>query len=339
MKKHMLWRDIKKCFSKSKGRFFSIMCLVALGSFALVGLQVAGPDMRKTSINYFEELKLADVSVIGDYGIDDENVKAINRVSGADKIEYGYLKDVVISGTDTSIRVFSKTDGISEYEVVSGRMPENEDEIAVASFLADRYSLDDVIELSEKEDIAGNTVLKNRSPRIVGFVNSSELLSIINMGVSTAGTGELQGYAVVTKEAFDSEVYMIARLSFDDTKGVDPYSSEYTELIGKHKDELNSLLADQPQARLASIKSEYQGKIDDAQSQIDDARNELDDALKKLTDGDSELAKAKQEYNDGLSEYNSKKSEVQAKLGDAEKEIASANALIKNSRIFLSRTR
>ena len=84
----MLWRDIKKCFSKSKGRFFSIMCLVALGSFALVGLQVAGPDMRKTSINYFEELKLADVSVIGDYGIDDENVKAINRVSGADKIEY-----------------------------------------------------------------------------------------------------------------------------------------------------------------------------------------------------------------------------------------------------------
>ena len=331
MKKHMLWRDIKKCFSKSKGRFFSIMCLVALGSFALVGLQVAGPDMRKTSINYFEELKLADVSVIGDYGIDDENVKAINRVSGADKIEYGYLKDVVISGTDTSIRVFSKTDGISEYEVVSGRMPENEDEIAVASFLADRYSLDDVIELSEKEDIAGNTVLKNRSPRIVGFVNSSELLSIINMGVSTAGTGELQGYAVVTKEAFDSEVYMIARLSFDDTKGVDPYSSEYTELIGKHKDELNSLLADQPQARLASIKSEYQGKIDDAQSQIDDARNELDDALKKLTDGDSELAKAKQEYNDGLSEYNSKKSEVQAKLGDAEKEIASANALIKNA--------
>ena len=327
----MLWRDIKKCFSKSKGRFFSIMCLVALGSFALVGLQVAGPDMRKTSINYFEELKLADVSVIGDYGIDDENVKAINRVSGADKIEYGYLKDVVISGTDTSIRVFSKTDGISEYEVVSGRMPENEDEIAVASFLADRYSLDDVIELSEKEDIAGNTVLKNRSPRIVGFVNSSELLSIINMGVSTAGTGELQGYAVVTKEAFDSEVYMIARLSFDDTKGVDPYSSEYTELIGKHKDELNSLLADQPQARLASIKSEYQGKIDDAQSQIDDARNELDDALKKLTDGDSELAKAKQEYNDGLSEYNSKKSEVQAKLGDAEKEIASANALIKNA--------
>lgn len=327
----MLWRDIKKCFSKSKGRFFSIMCLVALGSFALVGLQVAGPDMRKTSINYFEQLKLADVSVIGDYGIDDENVKAINKATGADKIEYGYLKDVVIAGTDTSIRVFSKTDGISEYEVVSGRMPENEDEIAVASFLSDRYSLDDVIDFSEKEDIAGNTVLKNRSPRIVGFVNSSELLSIINMGVSTAGTGELQGYAVVTKEAFDSEVYMIARLSFEDTKGVDPYSSEYTELIGKHKDELNALLADQPQARLASIKSEYQGKIDDAQKQIDDAKSELDDALEKLTDGDSELANAKQEYNDGLSEYNAKKSEADSKLSDAEKEIESAKALIKNA--------
>lgn len=42
MKKRTLARDIKKCFAKSKGRFISIVCLIALGSFALVGLQVAG---------------------------------------------------------------------------------------------------------------------------------------------------------------------------------------------------------------------------------------------------------------------------------------------------------
>ena len=103
-------------------------------------------------------------------------------------------------------------------------------------------------------------------------MNSGELLSIINMGQSTAGTGELQGYAVVTEEAFDSEVYMIARLSFADTKGTDPYSSEYTQLIQAHKDELKKLLADQPALRLHSIKAEYQGKIDDAQAQIEDAK-------------------------------------------------------------------
>lgn len=328
MKKKTLRKDIKKCFSKSKGRFISIMCLVALGSFALVGLQIAGPDMRKTSKNYFEALHLADISIIGDYGIDAENEAAINKVSGADKIEYGYLKDVVIADTQDSIRVFSQTDGISEYELVDGRMPKTENEIAVASFLSDDYKLGDTISLSEKADISGNTVLKNHDLKIVGFVNSGELLSIINMGQSTAGTGELQGYAVVTKDAFDSEVYMIARLSFNDTKGIDPYSSEYTKLIQAHKDELDTLLEDQPKLRLDSIKSEYQKKIDDAQMEIDDAKQELDDALKKLTDGDTQLADAKQKYQDGLSEYNKKKSDAESQLANANQKLSSAKKQI-----------
>ncbi len=328
MKKKTLRKDIKKCFSKSKGRFISIMCLVALGSFALVGLQIAGPDMRKTSKNYFEALHLADISIIGDYGIDAENEAAINKVSGADKIEYGYLKDVVIADTQDSIRVFSQTDGISEYELVDGRMPKTENEIAVASFLSDDYKLGDTISLSEKADISGNTVLKNHDLKIVGFVNSGELLSIINMGQSTAGTGELQGYAVVTKDAFDSEVYMIARLSFNDTKGIDPYSSEYTKLIQAHKDELDTLLEDQPTLRLDSIKSEYQKKIDDAQMEIDDAKQELDDALKKLTDGDTQLADAKQKYQDGLSEYNKKKSDAESQLANANQKLSSAKKQI-----------
>ncbi len=339
MNKKALHRDIQKCFSKSKGRFFSILCLVAIGSFALVGLQVAGPDMRKTGENYFNKLHLADVSVIGDYGIDPENKAAINRVSGADKIEYGYLKDVVLTGTDESIRIFSQTDGISEYELIDGRMPETEDEIALASFFANQYQLGDTASFAEKADISGKTAIKNHELKIVGFVNSGELLSIINMGQSTAGTGELQGYAVVTEEAFDSEVYMIARLSFADTKGTDPYSSEYTQLIQAHKDELKKLLADQPALRLHSIKAEYQGKIDDAQAQIEDAKAELSDARKKLEDGETELAGAKQKYQEGLSEYETKKADVKKRLTDAEQRLSSAAAQIRNAQNLLAKKR
>ena len=346
MKQKALRKDIRKCFSKSKGRFFSILSLIALGSFALVGLQVAGPDMRQTGENYFEQLKLADISIIGDYGIDEDNIAAINQVSGVEKIEYGYLKDVVIADTDTSIRIFSETDGISEYELVDGRMPEAEDEVALASFLSDDYAIGDTISFTEKEDAAGNLVLKHHEMQVVGFVNSGELLSIINMGQSTAGTGELQGYAVVTAEAFDSEVYMIARLSFTDTEGVDPYTAEYTSLISAHKDELNTLLADQPLQRLASIKSEYQTKIDDAQKEIDDAQQELDDALTELTDGEQELADAKQEYEDGLSEYNSESEKAEKKLKkakrqieDAEDQIAAAEAEITSKRELLNQSK
>ena len=76
----MLFKDIRKCFSKSKGRFISIMCLMALGSFALVGLKVAGPDMRETGRHYFDKFNLADISIIGDYGIDKENQDVIRCV-------------------------------------------------------------------------------------------------------------------------------------------------------------------------------------------------------------------------------------------------------------------
>ena len=48
MVKRILWKDIRQTLSGSIGRFVSIVCLMALGSFALVGLKVAGPDMQAT---------------------------------------------------------------------------------------------------------------------------------------------------------------------------------------------------------------------------------------------------------------------------------------------------
>ena len=312
------------------------MCLIALGSFALVGLQIAGPDMRATGENYFNQYKLADLSIIGDYGIDDNDQKVINKTSGVSDIEYGYLKDVVINGTNDSIRIFSATKNISQYEVVSGTLPEKDDEIAVASFYSDKYKIGDTIKFDETEDVEGNYTLKTHNFKITGFVNSSELLSIINMGQSTAGTGELKGYAVVPESTFDSDFYMIARLSFEDTDGVDPYSSEYTNLIQTHKDELDTLLKNQPNIRLNTIKTEYQGKIDDADSEINDAKKELDDAYTELTDGENELSDAKKKYDDGLSEYDSKKKEADDKLADAEQQLADAKDEIASGESQLS---
>ncbi|WP_099468730.1 FtsX-like permease family protein [Konateibacter massiliensis] len=321
MKSKTLWKDIKKCFLKSKGRFISIVCLIALGSFALVGLQVTGSNMRKTGEHYFEKLNLADICIIGDYGIDKENQKAINKVSGADKIEYGYLKDVVIQDTITSIRIFSDTEDLSVYDVVEGRLPETATEIAIADIYNADYQIGDTVAFTEKEDVSGETALKTHEFQIVGFVNSGEMLSIINMGQSTAGTGELQGYAVVDSSAFDYEVYMIARISFEDTKGVDPYSNEYTELIQNHKNELNELLVNQPTLRLSSIKEEYQDKIDEGQSEVDNAKKELADAEQELEDGEIELADAKQKYADGLDEYNKQKADANQQLDDAREEL------------------
>lgn len=326
MNKRALRKDIKKCFAKSKGRFFSIMSLIALGSFALVGLQITGSDMRDTGADYFAKLHTADITIIGDYGIDENNVEAIEQVSGAEAIEYGYLKDVNIEGTLNGVRIFSATETLSQYEVVEGRMPEAGNEIALASFFDDKYSLGQEISFEEKADVSGETVLRYHTFTIVGFVNSGEILSSINMGNSTAGTGELQGYGVVVPEAFDSEVYMIARLSFEDTKGVDPYSDEYTNLIQEHKDELDRLLADQPKLRLEAIRAEYQAKIDDGQKEVDEAKQKLADTEAELSEGREELDDAQLQADEAQNELDRAVCSAQTQIDEGSQQISDAEA-------------
>lgn len=98
----------------------------ALGSFALVGLKVTGPDMQATGAEFYRSNNLADVTVVSTYGLSEEDEGVIGEADGIRDIEYGYFKDVVIKGTNSSMRVFSKPERISTYDVVEGRMPKQQ---------------------------------------------------------------------------------------------------------------------------------------------------------------------------------------------------------------------
>lgn len=117
MVKRMLWKDIRQTLSKSKGRVVSIVCLMALGSFALVGLKVTGPDMQATAAGFYWRNNLADITVVSNYGISKDDERIIGKADGIKEVEYGYFKDVVISGTDRSMRIYSKPDAVSTYDV------------------------------------------------------------------------------------------------------------------------------------------------------------------------------------------------------------------------------
>lgn len=342
MKKKALNQDIQKSFSKSKGRFISIACLIALGSFALVGLQVTGPDMRKTTSDYLQQYHAADLSVIGSMGIDQENAKTIDSLDGTEQVTYGYLKDVVLKDTSESCRIFSLDEDISKYEVVSGRLPEKADEIAFADADKDNYQIGNQITFEEKADTSGNTVLKNKTFTITGFVHSTEILSCVNQGQSTAGSGELNSYAVVTEDAFDCDYYMIARITFRDTQGLDPYSDAYTDKIQAHKNQLETLLEDAPAQRLDAVRSEYQEKIDDGRQQIAEAETELDDAKTKLDDAKAQIQDAEQQIQDNQAELDSKVSDAQQqidenqkKLEDSEKQLADGKTQLASAKTQL----
>lgn len=275
MNRKTYWKDVRKSFSSSKGRVISIASLMALGSFALVGLKVTTPDMQHTATNYFTKHHTADLTLTGSYGLNQSDQDLLNQVSSEANIEYGYFKDVVLKNSFDAFRLYSKPKDISTYEVVKGKLPNKQGEIALSSVYQDKYKIGDKIDFSEKKADNGKDVLKEHSFTITGFVQSSEILSSVDLGPSNAGSGELKGYAVVPESSFDSDVYMIARLAYKDVSTANPYTQDYADKISKHKDELKKLVKDQPAKRLEELKASPQAEINQQTSQLQTAETEL----------------------------------------------------------------
>ena len=344
-RKAALWKDVRRSIAHSKGRFVSIMLLMALGSFALVGLFVAGPDMRATGEAYFDEYGLADLTVMSDYGLDSDDVAALDRTSGTTSIEYGYFKDVTLSGTTDAVRVMSMPDKVSQLEVVDGRLPQNEGEIAIDANVGADYPVGSTVSVEEKPNsLNDKCVLRDSEYTVVGHVHTPEIISIVNMGQSTAGTGSLKGYAVVADSEFDSDVYMTARMAFGDTADMDPYSDEYRDAVAVHKSEVEGLIDGRPEARLATVKADAQSQIGDGQAELDDARAELDDARSQLDDAAGKLTDARSQLDDAAAQISEAKGKLartvaaaQAKLDDAKGQLDAAAPQLAAARAQLER--
>ncbi|WEV75035.1 ABC transporter permease [Bifidobacterium sp. ESL0800] len=320
--KRMLWHDIWQSFSKSKGRFFSIVCLVALGSFALVGLTVSGPDMRDTGNAYFAEHHLADLSVISSYGLDKADRQQIDKAPGASRIEYGYLKDVVVRGSDESIRVLSAPKEVSTYHLVNGRMPKTPREVAVDSAHQSRYPIGSTMHISEKADALGRKVLRHDSFKVVGVVDSTEILSHVNSGPSTSGSGSLDGYAVVTPGAFKSDDYMMARLTYTDLDHMrDHYSAAYNDALQVHKKALDRILAGRPKVRRQAIEKQVKPQINTGRKQVNDAKAQLEGARRQLSDAKTQLDNGNQQLADS-------QQQLATQVASAQQQIAAAQAKI-----------
>ena len=286
MKRKIYWKDLLQSFTGSKGRFLSILTLMMLGSLALVGLKVASPNMERTAWTFLKNTNAADVTVIGDYGLDQADQAELQTLSGAD-VEFGYMTDLTLEGSQDAIRIFSKTEKISKFEVTQGRLPEQEDELALADFWKDRYQIGQVIYLSQKK--GSNSQLKRDSYTITGFIHSPDIFSKSDMGSSASGNGNLAAYAVVTEENFKSSVYTIARLRFASLTDVNPFSSDYEKKLEEEEETLKELVADNGQARLEKMKKDAQESLDEGKKQLDEAESNLLAGKKRLQEIETRL--------------------------------------------------
>ena len=294
MKRKVYWKDLFASFTHSKGRFLSILTLMLLGSLALVGLKVTTPNMHRTANQFIQQQKMLDLAVMGDLGLDQVDQEELLGVKGA-RVEFGSLLDLTVKGTGEAIRLFSAPKSLSSFRVTKGRLPQKEGELALASFWEGRYQIGDTLTLEEKAGTRSS--LKRKQFTIVGFVQSSEMWSQKNLGTAMSGSGNLDAYALVSKEVFTTKLPAMARIQFDDLKSLDSFSQVYQKGLKAHQEELEKLLKDNGKARYQRLKQEADGQIQKGQKELSraketlqSAKNQIDQAKKQLDLQETQLS-------------------------------------------------
>lgn len=336
MKKSILNKDIWLSFRQSKGRFLSIMFLMMLGSFALVGLKAASPDIENSANRYLSQMKMMDLAVMSDYGVSKADQKELNTIPNA-QVEYGYFTDTVIGDSSTSVRVFSQTTNISKFKLVSGHFPTKENQVALASFYQGKYKIGDSITLNEEG--TNEYALKQHTFTVTGFVNSSELASTISLGNSNSGSGTLSAYAVVMPKTFQSSVYTVARLKYDDLKALNSFGDSYRKKVKQYENELEKLVADNGKNRLSEIKKQAQTKIADGEAKIQTSQQALADAQQQLRNAQDQIdqKRADLELAQGqLTEKENLLAQGAAQIAQAEQTLASSKAKLDTAAAQLS---
>ena len=286
MKRKVYWKDLFASFAHSKGRFLSILTLMLLGSLALVGLKVTTPNMHRTANQFIQQQKMLDLAVMGDLGLDQADQEELLGLKGA-RVEFGSLLDLTVKGTGEAIRLFSPPKSLSSFRVTKGCLPKKEGELALASFWEDRYQIGDTLTLEEKAGTRSS--LKRKQFTIVGFVQSSEMWSQKNLGTAMSGSGNLDAYALVSKEVFTTKLPAMARIQFDDLKSLDSFSQVYQKRLEAHQEELEILLKDNGRARYQRLKQEVDGQIQKGQKELNRAKETLQLAKSQIDQAQKQL--------------------------------------------------
>ena len=342
-RKRALHKDFWMEIRKSRARFISIFCIVALGVAFFSGIQAASPDMRLSGDAYYNESKLMDLKIVGTMGLTKDDVEAVKKLDGIDTVEGAYSTDVICGENETQkvLHIESLNQDVNQLRVTEGRLPEVSGECFLDSAFASNqgYEIGDSILMRQDGD---NKLLKTESYTIVG-IGKSPLYISFNRGNTTIGSGEVNGFAYVPVEDFDSEVYTQIYICAHEVDKVTSYTDAYDNLIDKVQEQVEGIEKERCQARYEEVVSEAQDKISDAEKELADGKKEADDKLadakKKLDDGEKELTDGEKQYEDGKKQLSDAKKELEdgkKQLSDAKQQIADGRTQIAAARSQVS---
>lgn len=317
------FKEIKNTFS----RFISILLIVGLGVFVLIGLICTGPIMRKTLDKAINKSNYQDICVSAPSGLEDEDMKIIENQDGLDELEYAYDIDLSIKGRTEVIKVMNMPLKINMPNIIEGKPPRKGQILLDKRLKELSYKIGDKIsfatEVNKMDENEGQSKLKNYSYEVSGFCNSLDYIMNRTRGYSQRGLGEIHGFAYIDAGEFNDKP-TIARLIYKDSKKYDTSDKEYKNLISSKFQSLKIDMRYRPSNRLEKIKGNISDDIKNGEGKIADARMQLINAKDKLERGRNDLKKGQDQYEKGLKEFQSQKKEGQDKLTDSKYKLSKA---------------
>lgn len=238
-------KNIYRTIKNSMGRYLAIMAIIALGVGFFAGLKVTKPGMVEAGNDYIRKYSMYDIRLISPTGFTADDIgrlcddEAVMTAAGANYSDFIYIDE---EGKESVLHAESITSGVNELELVSGRMPESDDECVL-----DEYQFRNVnmlgkeIVISESNDAQTKAAFKYKRYKVVGMVNSPIYISI-ERGTTSIGNGRISAFVYIMEDGFNYPVYQEAYLKCQDD--YDIYTDDYDDYIDDITRYLENVLED-----------------------------------------------------------------------------------------------
>lgn len=341
--KNIIWKDIFRDIKKSKGRFFSIVAIVALGVMLFSGVKIAPIDMKKSADAYYDDFNLMDIRLVSTLGLTDEDIEEVKKIQGVLGIYPSYTMDGItkIDIDEFALRIHSipidnlknsNENYINRVNVVEGRLPEKSGECVIGYNKIDgsNVKIGDKLVVNSGTDDDISKSLKVSEFEIVGLVETPYYLSF-QIGSTNIGNGTLKTYMMIPDIDFKMDAFTEIYITVDGAKEVNSYNKEYFEIIDKVKESLEDISEERIDSRYEIVikkaneelekgKKEYNQKKEEIEQKLKEAYNEIENSKLMIVQGEEEISANEIFLETSIKDGEVKISEAEKKLEEGEKQ-------------------
>lgn len=267
-------KDIIREISKTKSKFVSIMIIMFLGVFVFIGLKETTPAMVNTYNKTLEQHNIYDLRVTNNFGINNGDIEEIRKLDNIDKLETYNKKNYKLENSTNSIDIETLSKELATPKLIKGKLPTNNNEIAVVDSLEKIYKIGDTVNLVD--DKSEEKKLRSYSYKVVGYVHGAD-----HTEVSSNNPTNNSYFGYINRENFQ----------FDNVTGVNiklkgisyKYSDKkYIEEVNKSRDQLIDILKGRKLVDEKNYKSNTSQKIKESEERLASIEKELASNLERL---------------------------------------------------------